>query len=178
MTTKIKSKVAAFTITEMLVVLVLSSILVMLAMSVLNLVQKQLKLIETNYVTNDNIRNLERLLWQDFNQYQMYYNLEEDIIFGVKPTDSIHYLFTNSLVIRNNDTLPIEIKQKTLFLEAEKVQTGRVDALELELSKEYQNIVLFTYQVKDATFYVNDKNQIPISKYQYPNDNIQMTSTK
>lgn len=151
-------KIAAFTIAEMLVVLVLSGILIMLAMGVLNLVQKQIQLVEINYSQNNKVRSLERILWQDFNQYSFYYDNKKEQLVGFTPKDTLHYSFNDTFVIRNFDTIPVEIKQKSFFLNAEKVNKGLIDAIELKLSKSYQNTILFCYQKKDARFYLNNSN--------------------
>jgi competence protein ComGC len=65
-------KVTAFTIAEMLVVLVISGIVISLTMLILSLVQKQLSIINTNNEKTTEIQLLERVLWQDFNRHNLY----------------------------------------------------------------------------------------------------------
>ncbi|MEM9650388.1 MAG: prepilin-type N-terminal cleavage/methylation domain-containing protein, partial [Bacteroidota bacterium] len=59
-------KLRAFTLSEMLVVLLLTVIVVGLAFSVLNLVQRQMSGIESNYARNTAFDQLKQSLWVDF----------------------------------------------------------------------------------------------------------------
>lgn len=149
------ARIKAFTIAEMLVVLILSSILILMAMSVLNLVQKQMKSIEKNFEINNTTRSFERLLWKDFNLYDMYFDRYNDCLVGKNPKDSVCYRFYDDYVVRNTDTLAVEVLRKSLYLEAEKVNTGRIDALELELSQSQRGMMLFCFQTEDASYYIH-----------------------
>ena len=62
-------KIQAFTLTEVIIVLILTSIVVGLAFSVLGLVQKQMLAVQENYNKNLDISKLETSLWLDFNRY-------------------------------------------------------------------------------------------------------------
>ena len=71
-------KVTAFTIAEMLVVLVISGIVISLTMLILSLVQKQLSIINTNNEKTTEIQLLERVLWQDFNRHNLFFNEKQN----------------------------------------------------------------------------------------------------
>ena len=66
---KSNKKIMAFTLSEMIVVLILTSIVIGLAFSVLNLVQKQMSAIQDNYNKSLELNKLETALWLDFNRY-------------------------------------------------------------------------------------------------------------
>lgn len=148
-------KINAYTIAEMLVVLVVSSIVITLALLVLNLVQKQIHSIRKNIDYTNEIINLERALWNDFNSRNMIYNKKKDELLGYNSKDTVTYYFDKEYVLRNKDTLKIGIASKELFLAAEKVNENSIDALELTLTNDFQNKNLFIFTKKDASYYMN-----------------------
>lgn len=149
-------KINAFTISEMLVVLVISGIIISIAMVVLNLVQGQIKSVQSVYKKNTEIQLLERALWQDFNTYNLHFNASGSLLKGVSEIDSIKYLFKENYVLRNTDTLKTPVYQLKTFLDGEEVTSGKIDALELLLSKEIKTKRIFIFKKNDAAHYLND----------------------
>lgn len=148
-------KINAFTLAEMLVVLVISSIIITITILVLNLVQGQIRAIQTIYKNNIETRLLERALWQDFNRYQLYFNKSNEQLMGISEKDSVTYIFNQDYIIRNTDTIRVLLTMKTLFLDGNEVNNNEIDAIELQLSKEIKNKKLFIFKRKDATHYLN-----------------------
>ena len=152
-----KHKITAFTLSEMVVVIILSSIVVGMAFSVLSLVQKHMHGVKSNFNKNTEINKLEQSLWIDFNYYSKvkYKTLNSTLVFSTE-IDSVAYYFTNTNIIKERDTFNIEWHQKTFFFDGHKVEKGNVDGLKLELSKGFQNQTLFVFKQNDATLYVNN----------------------
>lgn len=150
-----KNKLPAFTLSELLIVMVISSIVISMAFLVLSMVQKQVSVIQRNMRDQQKIQFLERLLWKDFNQYQIRFNNTTQTLECANLQDTIHYLFTNRAVIRENDTIMIALTNKKLFLDGQEVQKGFVDGIELQTTQSYSNRKLFVYKPKDASFYLN-----------------------
>lgn len=65
----VSHKIKAFTLTEMMVVIVISAIVVGLAFTILGIVQKNMRGIEANYNHQSQIQSLEAALTIDFNRY-------------------------------------------------------------------------------------------------------------
>lgn len=151
----INKKFNAFTISEMLVVLVISSIVVGLALTVLNLVQKQLNSISNNYTKNTEIRLLERALVYDFQRYNLFYNNKNNQLMGHSIKDTVLYSFKENFVLRNKDTIKASIYKSTIYLDGNMVKGKAIDAIELQLSKEFSEKKLFISKIKDASFYLN-----------------------
>ena len=63
------NKVHAFTLSELSIVLLLSSVVVGLAFTVLGLVQKQMGAIQANFNQTLQVTTLETELWLNFNRY-------------------------------------------------------------------------------------------------------------
>ena len=148
-------KIKAFTIAELIVVLVLSSIVISIAIVVLNLVQKQVSGIQFNLEKQNEIQVLDKLLWHDFNKYQLHYFSKEKILLCSNPLDTITYQFDKDFVLRNQDTLKVKLAETVFYLDAEKVIENTIDAIEIQFSEAFQNKTLFIYKTKDATYYLN-----------------------
>ena len=148
-------KINAFTVSEILVVLVVSSIVISIAFTVLNLVQKQTRVIQTNFSKQQQSILLHRLLWQDFNLYKVEYDYSGDRLIFSNNVETINYFFENEYVLRELDTIKVKIDNKVLFLEGNEVNKGLVDAIELYTEKQYQSNKIFVYRKKDAAYYIN-----------------------
>ena len=152
----LNKKTKAFTLAGMLVVLVITSIIITITLLVLNMVQSQIKSIQTIYRTNSETRLLERGLWQDFNSHRLFYNSAKGSLLCTSEKDTVRYTFYKNYVTRNLDTIKTAIIKKKLFLEGEETKNGSIDALELHLSKEIKNKKLFIFKANDASHYMNN----------------------
>jgi prepilin-type N-terminal cleavage/methylation domain-containing protein len=153
---KTDNKIQGFTLSEMIVVLILTSIVIGLAFSVLSLVQKHMYGIQGNFNRNTELNKLEQSLWLDFNRYSKinYDDLENELQFSTE-IDSVIYKFNEKYIIKDLDTFPIQLQSKTLFFDGDNVIKGNVDALKLEASKVYQNQQLFIFKYNDATLFMD-----------------------
>lgn len=151
----LNKKIKAFTISEMLVVLVISSVVVGLSLTVLSLVQKQLKTMNENQAKNTEIQQLERALTRDFQRYELSYNHKNDQLKGLSVIDSVIYRFNENFVLRNTDTLWVPIYKSVRYLNGTSVSENEIDAIQLQWSKEFPEKKLFISKTKDAAFYMN-----------------------
>ncbi len=148
-------KIQAFTLSEIIVVLILTSIVVGMAFSVLRLVQKQMFAIQQNYNGATELNKLETVLWLDFNKYPniRYYGLENKLV--LKNTiDSVSYVFSEACIVRKLDTFPIQLEEKTFYFDGLLSKTYPIDAIKLRTNKSFQNRELFIYKQNDATVYL------------------------
>lgn len=148
-------KIKAFTIAELIVVLVLSSIVITIAIVVLNLVQKQVSGIQFNLQKQNEIQVLDKLLWHDFNTHKLHFFAKEEILLCTNPIDTITYQFNKDYILRNKDTIKAHVDEALFYLDAEKVIEKTIDAIEIQFSEKFQNKTLFIYKMKDATYYLN-----------------------
>ncbi len=153
---KINRKIQAFTLSEMVVVLILTSIVVGLAFSVLLLVQKHMTSIQINFIQKTELNKLEQSLWIDFNRYSnITYDALEDEITFINAMDSINYQFHEQYIVKALDTFYIPIHNKTFFFNGNNIEIGPIDAIKLETSKIMQNQHLFVFKKNDATLFIN-----------------------
>lgn len=153
---KTNTKVDAFTLTEILVVIVISAIVVGLALSVLNIVQQNLYNIRENYQTSTEIQQLKEQLAVDFNRY---HNVElnnklQEIQFK-NPLDSLTYTFTSNRLIRKKDTISLHIEKPKFYFRGQEVERGKIDAIKLYI-KGHEGTYIFVDKVNDARTYLNN----------------------
>jgi len=152
---KIK-KVKAFTLSELLVVMLLTVIVVGLAFAVLNLVQKQMFLAQKNYQVNTELDRLKQVLWIDFRSHsQAFYNADLQLLSIANALHKIDYQFVEDYVVRQQDTFNINLATRKVFNMGEETVQGRVDALELLTSKTSGGKLVFVYRKNTAENYIN-----------------------
>lgn len=151
----IVKKIKAFTLSEMLVVLVVSSIVITATFSVLTMVQKQFMIVQKNIYNKQEINFFERLLWRDFNTYTISYQKKKDLLVLTNDINSIQYSFFKGYTIREKDTFLVQITSKELFLDGNKVVDGVIDAIKIKTTPLFGSKKIFIHSSKDATYYLN-----------------------
>lgn len=153
---KTNSKIKAFTVSEMVVVLILSSIVIGLAFSVLTLIQNHMTGIQYNFSKNTEINKLEQALYLDFNRYsEIEYNDLENTLEFKNELDYIEYRFEETKIIKGIDTFKVETQNMKVFFDGNQIQNGLVDSLKLETSETYQSQTVFVFKKNDATQFLN-----------------------
>lgn len=149
-------KIKAFTVSELSIVLLLTSIVVGLAFMVLGLVQQQMGAIQTNFNTTLEINKLETALWLDFNRYPIIrFNESENRLVLKNELDSVTYVLAESYCIKDQDTFPVQLENKHFYFDGKEVKTHPIDAMKLTTTIPFQNRELFIYVNNDATVYMN-----------------------
>jgi type II secretory pathway component PulJ len=145
-------KIEAFTLSEMIVVLIITSIIVGLAFTVLTLVQKQMLAIQRNFNNETELNLLEHSLRIDFNRYHKitYDNVEEKLHFKSEIGQKT-YNFKDDYVVKDQDTFKLKILEKHVFFDGNIKTNGEIDAVKLKTN----NSQLFIFKTNDATSYLN-----------------------
>ena len=150
-----KTKVQAFTLNEMVIVMIISTIVIGLAFTVLTLVQRHMWSIKQNFSLNTEFNRLEQTLWIDTNKFNtIKYNETEQEIKFKSILDSTSYQFRSEYVLKDRDTFHIKIEQQTFYFNGNEVNEGTVDALQLKLSKQYKDQTIFVFKHNDATQFI------------------------
>ena len=152
-------KLEAFTLTELLVTLAISTIVVGLAFVVMNLISRNIQVIQKNYSYSTEMSLLEQQITIDFNRYHsISYKAETNILHLKTPLDSITYDFQEHLILRNSDTLTSGNYQKELYFDGNKINSGLVDALKISLTEDNTENSLFLYKQNDALQFMTTSN--------------------
>lgn len=145
-----KHKIKAFTLTEILVVLVISAIVVGMALSVLNLVQQNFLSIRKNFQNTTGQQLFQQRLIIDFNRYHsIYLNNDRNEIWMKNPLDSVLYLYQGHSFLRQQDTIDLKISKITWYYRGEEVGKGKVDAAKLYIG-EKGSAFIFVSKHNDA----------------------------
>lgn len=149
------TKVKSFTLSEMLVVMVITVIIVGVAFSVLSLVQKQIRGIERNFQKTTELSLLEQRLWQDFNEHNFIkYNNQKLVLKSEK--DTITYTFDQEFILRNLDTIPLKTEIAKMYYLGRERTSGPVDALSISANKEIPDYSIFVSANHDASHFINN----------------------
>lgn len=146
---KTKPHLPAFTLSEIIVVMLLSSVLVGLAFSVLLMTHKHFDIILKNLSNNTKTYQLEEVLWLDFNRYCKSQCKNNQLVF-TSPRDTVIYQFNKDFIQRNTDTFDISLHNINFYFDGNHVDNHVVDALKLKTGKELQQKNIFIYKQKDA----------------------------
>lgn len=151
---KIK-KAQAFTLSELLVVLVISSIVISLTFIVLGLVQKQIAQIQKGYHDQQEILMLKRVLVKDINTHDVFFEDKKNKLFCYNSFDTIQYTIEDHYILREKDTFKLRIKRKKLLLDNQEVKSGWIDAIHLTFDQSFTSKKIFMYKIKDAAHSLN-----------------------
>lgn len=151
-----KNKVKSFTLSELLVAMIITVIVVGLAFTVLNLVKKQIIFIQDNYNKTNEFALFKQSIWLDFNRNNtVFFNLNEKKIIFKSATDSIYYTISDDFVLRNKDTLNVNINIEKLLFQGNEVSQGNIDGISLVENKEGIDSHFFVFKKNDATLFMN-----------------------
>lgn len=150
-------KIAAFTLNEMIVVLILASIVVGLAFTSLRLIQKQMLGIQPNYTHSLNLNTLEVSLWIDFNRYSniTFNALDKELKFA-NAIDSTLYTLTPEFIVSAKDTFNIKTTTIQFYFNGT-LSDGKaqIDAIEIDTAKEFGDKTLFIFKKNSASTFMN-----------------------
>lgn len=147
-------KIQAFTLTEMLLVLAISTVVAGLAFSIISLFGRNIQAIQSNYAHTTEIRLFEEQLTVDFNRFQtIVFDKDTETLKLKTPLDSVQYTFDLDHIRRGEDTLIQGPHSKTLFRQGKTVSGGILDAVKIEWGEDRNP--LFFYRENDAFHYMN-----------------------
>ena len=150
------SKVKSFTLSELLVTMIITVIVVGLAFTVLDLVRKQIIAIQKNYNRTTEMAFFKQRIWLDFNKnYDITFNATENQVVLKSDFDTINYNFKDDFVIRNKDTLKTKLKIKKIFFQGAAIKQGVIDAIAFIEEKEAADSHFLVFKNNDATFFMN-----------------------
>ena len=136
----------------MMVVLVLSAIVAGLAFTILNIVQKNMSLIETNYEYQSQLQSLEVALTIDFNSYsEVQWDSNNKSLIFKSPINERSYQFYKDSIKTDINSFIVTTKNINLFLKGESATSGIIDAVKLTFQKTTSMHRIFIYKHNDPT---------------------------
>ena len=152
MQSQMNKKLNSFTLSEMLVVLVITAIVVGLAFSVLSLVRKQVYRLQNDTDKRVQYDLLKNKLFIDLNKYPNTYLVKEDSFVCKSELDSIRYKCNDNFIIVERDTMMTNVREIKFFYKNFEVVNGKIDAIRVMI-EERKGIfkTIFVYKYNDAT---------------------------
>jgi type II secretory pathway pseudopilin PulG len=151
-----KHKIQAFTLSELVVVMLITVIVVGIAFSVLQLVQKQLYGIQTNFGNITNVRLLEQSLYIDMHRSNLIqYDEVNNKLHFISEIDTVSYQFEKDYVHKVTDTFNVAVRDMKLFFEGIETNTAKIDAFKLTTSKEFRKATIFIFKRNTANTFMN-----------------------
>jgi competence protein ComGF len=153
------NKVKSFTLSELLVVMIITAIVIGMAFSVLRLVQKQIHTIQKNYDKSTDLSLFEQRLWQDFNEFgQIQFDENENNLILKSEIDTITYSFQNDFILRNNDTIKLKLVIDKILMEGKLIKNGNIDAMSISGEAELPKYKIFVSKRNDLTLSINQED--------------------
>lgn len=155
---KNKDKIPAFTLSEVLIVLVITSIVVGIAFAVLHLVTKQFNTMSNRYDERIQTQKLKQQIAVDLDSGQSIILKDDEEKLQIINDDNLNanYEWAGDYLIRNKDTLSKTLKTIRFYYLGTEVTAGQVDGIELELKSFGRSLRLFTSKKVDSKKQLSD----------------------
>jgi type II secretory pathway pseudopilin PulG len=151
-----KHKLKAFTLSELIVVIMITVIVAGIAFSVLQLVQKQMFGIQTNFKHTTSVTLLEQSLAIDaLRANHIQYDDLENTLYFISEIDTVSYSFDKTAVQKATDTFDVAVTDTKFYFEGVESNSNKIDAFKLTMAKEYKNASIFIYKRNTANTYMN-----------------------
>jgi type II secretory pathway pseudopilin PulG len=147
-------KVNSFTLSEMLVVMIITAIVVGIAFSILSLVQRNIEKIKNNLNITTELSLFEQRLYTDFNEHN-YIVKENNKLILISDIDTLIYNFKGEFLIRNTDTISLKLDIISASYFGNKVQNGNIDAVYISAKEQINDYGIFVSKQNDAVQLMN-----------------------
>lgn len=137
-------KIPGYTLSEVLVVLVVTALVVGIAFTVLRLVVYQLNKIELAYTDRTEMAMFKQRLYIDIERAQSINWNHEDAILKLEDSgESITYAMEENFIVRDDDTIPFGVADYKTYVLGKEVVSGSIDALRIMISVRGQEVPVF-----------------------------------
>lgn len=147
-------RLKAFTITEIIIVMVITTVVAGIAFTVLRVTQKNIGNITENYSYKTNIQHLEQKLTLDFNSYtQLQWDDGKQTLVLRTPIAEKKYQFSSDSIVADQDIFAVKLHEKKLYFQGEEVVSGNIDAVALNFSGTSDQYRIFVFRPTDLTLH-------------------------
>ncbi len=149
---KLTQKIPGTTILEIVIVMVISTIVVSIAFSVLNIVRKNMDGIAGNYEFATAAKQLEQKLNFDFNKHtHIFWDNNNELLTFTSPIAKTSYHFTKDSIVSEQQSFYFSLEGANFYYKGEEVSNkGNVDAVKLQVSKMNNTKDFFVFKYADV----------------------------
>jgi len=146
-----KHKTPAFTLSEILVVLAITSIVITIAFTVLSLISKQFITMQSRYEERTEVTKFKQRLLFDFEKgSQVFWNEKlQQLTIAIKD-ETIRYEIMSEYVLRDSDTIDLKILNTQFYHKGDTIEEGIVDGIQIGLEATGQPVQFFVSREIDA----------------------------
>ncbi|GGG25140.1 hypothetical protein GCM10011344_27280 [Dokdonia pacifica] len=146
-----KHKIPAFTLSEILVVLAITSIVITIAFTVLSLISKQFITMQSRYEERTEVTKFKQRLLFDFEKgSQIFWNEKIQELSITHQDEVTRYEMTSEYVLRDSDTIDLKVLNTQLYYKGDTIEEGIVDGIEIELEATGRAVQFFVSKEIDA----------------------------
>jgi len=144
-------KIAAFTLSEILVVLAITSIVIAIAFTTLRLITKQFVVMQDRYKERTEVTKFKQQLLFDVEKgFQVFWDEKLQQLDVLVKDETIRYEMTPAYVLRGRDTLDFKILNTEFYYKGDTVTEGIIDGIEIELEATGRPVRFFVSKTVDA----------------------------
>ena len=150
-------KIPSYTISEMIVTLIVTIVVVGIAFSVLSLVQGHMKDIELNYEDKTELNKFKQSLWIDFyqNEKVSFSAAENEILFMNPIKGEKRYKVLSTAINTTKDTFNLTVKEISAMFEGKLLNRGEIDALNIVIDDKGFERNIWVYKNTVAADYID-----------------------
>lgn len=150
---KLPTKIKAFTLIELVVVIAVSTVVAGLAFSVLRLIQKNTTSISIGYERKYQVQSLALSLHSDFNRFTTvsWDSVKEELKFDSPIEEKVYEFYGDSIKVQGK-TFDVGFHTQDFYFKGEKVQNNEIDALKIVMEVVVgQELPIFVFKHNDLT---------------------------
>ncbi|MEP0262323.1 prepilin-type N-terminal cleavage/methylation domain-containing protein [Dokdonia sp.] len=145
------NKIPAFTLSEVLVVLAITGIVIAIAFTVLRLVTKQFTTMRLRYEQRTEVTKFKQRLLFDFNKASNVSWSEKNQQLDITTQNEVvTYEIASDYVLRDTDTIPFKVENTSFYYLGDDVEEGSVDGLTIGITISGRPIHFFVSRTVDA----------------------------
>lgn len=142
-------KIKAFTLSEMLVVMATTILILGFCFLILRWTQSYFYTYTSSIENKTIATRTAHHLRMDFNRFENIFVLSENQFFFYSPLDTVRYQIESEYIIRKKDTVKIKVNDFIFYNRGQKVQVGAIDALDFTING-YKKQRFFIFQYVSA----------------------------
>lgn len=148
-------KIKAYSLTELLIAMVIIVLVMGFAFFTLNYLQQKVRVYSNHLLAKLAYTTTERVIWQDIHQHSLAIvdQQQKQFLFST-PVETISYSFTEGSLSRNGQQLLETFYSLNFYFKGHEVKNGRFDAIEIELTPTMDKpSYLFFFLPQSASLY-------------------------
>lgn len=149
-----KHKITAFSLSELLIAILIAIIVMGFAFFTLRFVHQKFDLFTDRILTNTSFARIEKNIWQDIHHFpSVELDHENQLIRFSSPLERVDYHYSNTHIERGGQLILTSPNSLLFYYKGVLVNAGPIDAFELIIYTQEKSLSLFFFLPKSAQLY-------------------------